>query len=407
MSSLSVLISGAGIAGPVLAFFLARAGASVTVVERAASPRTGGQNVDVRGHGLTILRRMGVEEAVKAKTTHEQGLRFVDSDNVSWADFPVADGQGFTSEIEIMRGDLGNVLYETSKDLPGVKYVFGDSISALSDDAQGVTVDFENDTPSERFDVVVAADGWASRTRKMAFGPDDSRKAVNDLGQWAAWFTIPHEPSDSDWARWYNAPGKRMILLRPDNAERSRASLWIMPKDDVLDKALKGDMTQQKATWARLFADAGWESDRVIEAMQHADDFYMQKVVQIKLPSWSKGRVVLAGDAGYCPSPISGMGTSTAIVGAYCLAGEIARSPSDLPAAFEAYENRMNKFVNIAQKLAPGAPSMANPDSWWGIRALHMFLGFVAWTGLQNKMGASFNPPSQAMDLPDYDFARS
>jgi len=406
MSSVSVLISGAGIAGPALAFFLSSAGLSVTVVERAPSPRTGGQNVDVRGHGLTILKRMGVEEAVRAQTTHEQGLRFVDSENASWADFPVGSGQGFTSEIEIMRGDLGNVLYEASKNMPGVKYVFGDSISALREDADGVAVDFENNTASQRFDVVVAADGWASRTRKLAFGPDESRAAVRDLGQWAAWFTIPHAPSDSDWARWYNAPGKRMILLRPDNSERSRVSLWIMPKDDVLDKALKGDMAAQKATWARLFADAGWESSRVIEAMEQADDFYMQKIAQVKLPRWSKGRIVLAGDAGYCPSPISGMGTSTAIVGAYCLAGEIVKNPRDLPAAFEAYETRMGKFVIVAQKLAPGAPSMANPDSWWAIRALHIFLGFVAWTGLQNKMGASFNPPSQAMELPEYTFAR-
>jgi 2-polyprenyl-6-methoxyphenol hydroxylase-like FAD-dependent oxidoreductase len=406
MPPLSVLVSGAGISGPVLAFFLARSGISVTVIERAPAVRTGGQNVDVRGHALKILQYMNVEDEIKKKSTHEKGLRFVDSDNVSWADFPVADGTGFTSELEIMRGDLGNVLYEASKDVPGVEYVFGESISALSEDAHGVTVDFENGMPTRQFDIVVAADGWASRTRKLAFGADDSRTAVKDLGQWAAWYTIPHAPSDSDWARWYNAPGKRMILLRPDNAERSRVSLWIMPKDDVLDKARKLDMSQQKATWARIFADAGWESERVIEAMENADDFYMQKVVQIKLPTWSKGRVVLAGDAGYCPSPISGMGVTTAVVGAYCLAGEIAKSQADIPAAFQAYETRMNKFVDIAQKLAPGAPSMANPDSWWGIRALHMFLGFVAWTGLQNKMGSSFNPPSQAMELPAYDFAK-
>lgn len=406
MSPPSVLVSGAGIAGPVLAFFLARSGSVVTVVERAPSVRLGGQNVDVRGHGLTILQRMGVEAAVRAKTTNEQGLRFVDSDNVSWADFSVGDGKGFTSEIEIMRGDLGNVLYEAGKDLPGVEYVFGESISALAEDAEGVEVHFENGLASKRFDIVVAADGWASRTRKLAFGAAESREAVNDLGQWAAWYTIPHAPSDSNWARWYNAPGKRMILLRPDNAERSRVSLWIMPRDDVLDKALKQDMTEQKATWARLFKDAGWESERVLEAMQHADDFYMQKVVQIKLPTWWKGRVVLAGDAGYCPSPISGMGTTSAIVGAYCLAGEIAQSQSDLPAAFEAYGKRMAPFCKLSQRLAPGAPSMANPGSWWGIRALHLFLGFVAWTGLQNKMGASFNPPSQAMNLPKYDFAK-
>ncbi|KAK4626339.1 FAD-dependent monooxygenase asL4 [Fulvia fulva] len=401
MSILKVVISGAGIAGPVAAYFLAQANAEVTVIERAPAPRRGGQNVDIRGHGLTVLQRMGVEDAIRAKTTEEKGLRFVDADNRSWADFPVDDGKGFTSDIEIMRGDLANILYEHSKG--HVTYRFGDSVRSFSEDDEGIDIQLESGKTIHA-DVLIAADGWNSATRKLAFGSDISQSSVNDLGQWTAWFTIPPSPSDSYWARWYNAPGKRMVLIRPDAGRSSRVSLWVMPKDDKLDHLVKADMAEQKAHWLRLFQNAGWETDRVLKALPQADDFYMQKVAQVKLPSWSQGRVVVAGDAGYCPSPISGMGTTVGVVGAYILAGELAKQPNDVAMAFKSYEERMRKFVDIAQKLAPGAPSLANPDTAWGIKILYTFLGFVAWTGILGWFGASFNPPATAIELPGYQF---
>ncbi|KAK5118868.1 hypothetical protein LTR62_000077 [Meristemomyces frigidus] len=404
MAGLNILISGAGIAGPVVAHFLTQAGAHVTIVERASEPRTGGQNVDIRGHGLTILRRMGVEEAVREQTTKEAGLRFVDANDQSWADFPVDDGKGFTSDIEIMRGDLARTLYDATQNR--VKYIFGDSIKSMQEDSSGADVELGSGR-SIRADAVIAADGWSSNTRKLAFGQGISHDAVNDLGQWAAWMTIPHAPSDNQWARWYNAPGKRMILIRPDNGRNTRVSLWVMPKDRRLDELAKANVDEQKAYWTEMFQDAGWEADRVLKALPLADDFYMQKVAQVKLTSWSRGRVVVAGDAGYCPSPISGMGTTVAIVGSYILAGELAQRSDDVQLAFKAYEERMRKFVDVAQKLAPGAPSMANPQTALGIKVLYAFLGFVSWTGVLKYLGASFNPPASGMDLPDYDFGNS
>lgn len=309
MTGLNILISGAGIAGPATAFFLAKAGAKVTVVERAPEPRTGGQNVDIRGHGLTVIRRMGLEDTVRSKTTHEKGLRFVNAQNISRADFPVDDGQGFTSDIEIMRGDLGLILYEATKGK--VRYMFEESIKSISEKADHIDVEFEHGSPTKPFDVVVAADGWSSRTRKLAFDSNVTRYCLNDLGQWAAWFTIPHKHSDTDWARWYNATGKRMILLRPDNAKITRASLWAMPSDNKMDQVATMSTAEQKTHWADSFEDAGWEAQRVVEGMQQANDFYMQKIAQVKLSQWSSGRTVLVGDAGYCPSPISGMSKRT------------------------------------------------------------------------------------------------
>lgn len=304
MAGLNILVSGAGIAGPATAFFLAKAGANVTIVERTPEPRTGGQSVDIRGHGLTVIRQMGLEDVVRSKTTHEKGLRFVDAQNISRADFPVDDGQGFTSDIEIMRGDLGLILYEATKDK--VRYMFGERIKSTSEKSDHIDVDFENGSPTKSFDVVIAADGWSSRTRELAFDPAVTRSCLNDLGQWAAWFTIPHDKSDTDWARWYNATSKRMILLRPDNAKITRASLWAMPSDNQMDTVATLSTAEQKTHWARSFQDAGWEAPRVLKGMQQANDFHMQKIAQVKLSHWSSGRTVLIGDAGYCPSPITG-----------------------------------------------------------------------------------------------------
>ncbi|EME46001.1 hypothetical protein DOTSEDRAFT_147855 [Dothistroma septosporum NZE10] len=401
MAGLKVVISGCGVCGPAAAYFLAQANAEVSVIERAPAPRTGGQNVDIRGHGLTVLQRMGVEDAIRESSTQEKGLRFVDANNRSWADFPVDDGKGFTSDIEIMRGDLANILYEHSK--RHAQYHFGDSIKSMSEDSDGVDVHLESGK-TIRADVVIAADGWNSTTRKLAFGSEVSNSSINDLGQWTAWLTIPPAETDTSWARWYNAPGKRMILIRPDAGRSSRVSLWVMPKDNQMDALLKSPPSTQRSHWASLFRDAGWEAERVLQALDQASDFYMQKVAQIKLPHWSNGRVVVVGDAGYCPSPISGMGTTVGIVGSYILAGELAKQPKDVPAAFTAYEQRMRKFVDVAQKLAPGAPSLANPDTIWGIRILYSFLGFVAWSGILGWFGASFNPPSTAIELPEYQF---
>lgn len=400
MSGLNVLISGAGIGGPTAAYWLAKAGAQVTVVERASALRTSGQNVDIRGHGLRVTQRMGLEEQLRSKTTKEKGLRFVDRNNACRAEFPVDDGKGFTSDIEIMRGDLARIFYEATKGT--VEYIFGETIKNTKDRDERLHVEFANGTPARDVDILIAADGWASTTRSLGFGYA-RMDAIKSLGQWTAWFTIPWRETDKDWARWYNATHGRMILIRPDNADATRVSLWIMSSQDKMEAVLRAGVDAQKDLFRQLFADAGWEAGRVLQGMEKADDFYMQQVAQVKMKKWWSGRTVLVGDAGYCPSPISGMGTTVAIVGAYVLAGEIARNPKDHKAAFEAYEEKMRPFVATAQKLAPGAPAMANPQTQWGISILHRFLGFVSWTRLNKLMGSSVNPPASAMDLPEYE----
>jgi 2-polyprenyl-6-methoxyphenol hydroxylase-like FAD-dependent oxidoreductase len=411
MSGLQILISGAGVAGPVLAFFLARAGAKVTIVEKAPELRTGGQNVDIRGVGLKVVRRMGLEAAVLRRTTEEEGVAFVDALDRKRATFPVdrtGKNLSMTAEIEIMRGDLGKIFYDATRN--NVEYRFGSSIGSMVERDDKVHVSFNNGS-KEEYDFVFAADGLGSPTRGLIFGEDTQKSAIKSLGQYVAWFTISRRESDGMWARWYNAPGRRLILLRPDtkseaNHEITRASLWICSNSAKLKACLKLTIAEQKALMHELFQDAGWEAPRVLADMDTADDFYLSEVAQVKIDetSWANGRMAVLGDAAYCPSPISGMGTTVAIVGAYILAGEIARNPKDPKTAFASYEKLMRPFVTKAQKLIPGAPQLVNPETAWGIWFMNSILGLVSWAaGLQAFLGRYAGPPVDAIVLPDYE----
>ena len=402
MAKQRVLISGAGVAGPTAGYWLTQAGFEVTIVERSPNLRSSGQNIDIRGHGLTVIQRMGLEPKVRSVKTNEKGLRFVDAQNNCRAEFPVADGTGFTGEIEIMRGELATILYEATKDQ--VLYIFGECIQGYREVDNAIEVDFVNGTSRQSFDILIGADGWSSNTRRLAF-PDLHETCVKSLGQWAAWFALPSQSTDLGWARWYNAPSRRMALVRPDHNNVTRASLWIIGSGQKLQDAHGSDVHRQKALVQEVFADAGWETERLLRGMQEADDFYLQHIAQIKMDRWSRGRVVLVGDGAFCPTPISGMGTTVAIVGAYVLAGELISHSGDHLTAFDQYESKMRPFVAKAQRLTPGTPSIANPQTALGIKIMHLVLGLIAWAGLDRLVGGIglFSPPATAMDLPVYD----
>ena len=299
---------------------------------------------------------------------------------------------------------MAQVLYEATKD--SVEYVFGDQISKIDELSDSVRVEFSNGTPSQEFDLMVVADGQNSSTRDLAFGgklPGET----NSLGQWVAWFSIPALKHDDRSWRWYNAPGGRCVSMRPGDND-TRGNLAIIGHGDELKAALGKPAAEQKALWRHLFADAGWKTDRALQGMDEADNgFYMQEVLQIKLHKWSTGRVVVIGDAAYAPSPISGMGTTCAVTGAYVLAGEIARSPKNLSKAFDAYESKLRSMVEKAQKLPPGAPQFANPQTQLGISILNGVLRFASWPGVFKffKSLGLGNPPANSIDLEDYGFS--
>lgn len=407
----SILIAGGGIAGPALAFWLRRGGhARCTIVERSPVPRTTGQQIDIRGEALEIVRRMGLEDAVRCATVQERGMAFVDSAGKHIAEFPANEegagggGKGFTADIEILRGELARVFFEATKDDDGIEYILGNSIAGITQvEGGGVAVRFakelEPGLEERKFDLVVAADGMNSKTRGLVF---DDANALKDLGQHMAYFTIPPADTDARWATWYNAPGGRLILLRPD-LERKRTGAYLaICNSDVPKNYLQLSVPEQMKMWDELFKDAGGNTERVISGMYGSDDFYMQQIAQVKLPSWTKGRVVLLGDSAFCPSPISGKGSSCAIIGAYVLAGELKKHGTDYEAALAGYEEIMQPVMQKAQKLLPGAPAMANPQTPWGIAILNGFLGVISWSGLANWFQGSLFT-DKIIDLPQYD----
>ncbi|CAN9087154.1 unnamed protein product [Alternaria alternata] len=401
-SPLNILINGSGIAGPVTAYWLHRfmPTCQITILERAPEPRLGGQAVDLRSSCLPIVKKMGVLEKVKEKTTTEVGMQFVYRDGQRRATFEATgeeERQSATSEYEILRGDMARIVYELTKNNPQITYIFDEmAIEVQQDESKDgkALVTFKNGKlPPTEFDVVIGADGQMSRTRRMVFGHGPNNDDyLYRLGQYSALFTMPRDPTDTQYAQWYNASRGRLFLLRPDQYGTTRAYLAVtdanLSRFDELDKLLKkGTREEQQAWFAKEFEGAGWQTERCIREMKKADDFYMQQIAQVKMDTWHKGRVALVGDAAYCPSPISGVGTGAAIVGAYVLAGEISRNQEDIPTALANYERVAREYVDKAQKLIPGAPQIANPQTEWGIKIFNTVTGTLSHPYIQKFSG--------------------
>jgi 2-polyprenyl-6-methoxyphenol hydroxylase-like FAD-dependent oxidoreductase len=394
MAGSTVLISGAGIAGPALAYWLSRYGRQPTIVERSPALRTTGQNVDVRGAGREVARRTGIEDLIRAATTGEVGTRFVDLQGRVHGSFPAStsDTGGATAELEILRGDLARILVERSAG--STEYVYGDRIAALDDTGDGVTVSFETGT-DRRFDLVVVADGVNSGTRRLAFGAEPR---IRSLDMYVAYFTVPRADDDDRWARWYNTVGGRGMTLRPDNVGTTRATMSFLSAPRGYEKLT---LAEQKAVLRERFAGVGGPAPRLLAALDGADDLYFELLGQVRAPRWSTGRIALLGDAAYCASPISGMGTSLALVGAYVLAGELATHPGHAE-AFRGYERIMRPYVDQAQKLPPGAPRVANPKSRAGLAVFHGALRLLSRPAFTRLGERFFAPPADKIELPDY-----
>jgi 2-polyprenyl-6-methoxyphenol hydroxylase-like FAD-dependent oxidoreductase len=372
-----VLISGAGIAGPTLAWFLAKTGARITIVEKSDSLLAQGQNIDIRGVAIKVIKQMGLLDEVRRFNTTEKGLQFIDPSGQPFAPFPVTAGssQSFTSEFEILRGDLALVLYNATKNLPNVDYLFGTTVTnVISNDDDLVKVELSNGKVEE-FDILVVADGQWSRIRKQCFPPESVK--VVDKSLYVVYWTVPRLASDNEWCNLYQALGSRSISLRPDPHGTMRAVCTRMPCNDVQRKAWqeasKGDRQSQENLMRREFKDAGWQAERFLDAMDQAPDFYFQAVQQIKMSRWSKFRVVCLGDAAHAPTPLTGMGTSLAIDGAYILAGELSKlNASDHPSkALDAYENTFRPFVERIQKIPFFVPAIVHPETAWKRWLLH------------------------------------
>ena len=388
-----VLISGVSVAGPALAFWLHRHGFTPTVVERAPELRDGGYAVDFRGASLRVLDRMGLLEQVEAAATRMGEVTYVDGDDRPLVVTPASFQSG---ELEILRGDLSRILYDATED--GVEYVFGDSITGVTEHGDGVTVTFEHGEPRE-FDLVVGADGLHSNVRSLVFG--DESRFRRDLGYYVSIFTVPNHLGLDRVGRFYNEPNRTVgVYSARDNTE-AKALFWFGSGPLEYDHR---NIEQQRRIVEQTFRDVGWETSTLLEAMRGAPDFYFDSASQIKLDTYSRGRVALVGDAAYCAAPLSGMGTSLAIVGAYVLAGELAAAGGDHETAFRAYSGEMRGFVEACQKLAEGNGKWFVPPTraWLKFRNLnYRLLPYLPWRKLIEelplKAGNAITPKQYAV----------
>ncbi|EIT73572.1 unnamed protein product [Aspergillus oryzae] len=419
MPQLKVLICGAGIAGNALAFWLSKLGHETTVIERFPKIRASGLQVDLRGPGIEVMRRMGLEEAFRARSVPEQGLQLVDDKGKSWGYFPAnRSGRGlqsFTTDFEIMRGDLCQLLYDVTKDR--VEYRFGVCVKKLAQTEDYVDVLF-SDEGRERFDLVVGADGSGSHTRKMILDAG-AKDPVHSLGVYAGYFTIQKslQPGEGYNATAFIAPGNKGIMTRRADPHKYQAYLFCNPNSsDRLNSATKGDIEDEKKGLAQAFCGAGWKTNEILKGLVDADDFYCERMGVVTMEYWSQGRIVLVGDAAYCPTAMTGMGTTCGMAGAYVLAGEIGKHcgkgfkggipvpKNSITVALAEYEGRLRPFINTVQKgLTDNENYMAKfPSSPLGVQMVYVLFWVASLLRLDFLAKWVLREDTKGWKLPEY-----
>ncbi|WP_433179189.1 FAD-dependent monooxygenase [Actinoallomurus sp. CA-150999] len=347
MRNTSVLISGAGIAGLAQAYWMDRAGCDVTVVERSPQPRPGGQAIDVRGPALTVAERMGILPGLRELKTDMRGSSAVDAagnEIYSSTERTFSGGDLDSPDVEIMRDDLIMLLRNAVGDR--VEYLFDDSIAAVAQDEDAVHVTFEGGR-TRSYDLVVGADGLHSNVRRLVFGPESD--LLRYLGTYLAVYTAPNFLDLDRWQTFCMAGSVGGGIMSARGNKEVRVYIGF-ETDEPIDYDFR-DVEAQKRLLAERVGDV-WVFPTALKYMWDAPDFHFDSMSQVQMDHWSRGRVVLLGDAGYCGSPMTGQGTSMALIGAYVLAGELAAAGGDHRAAFAAYEGELRDFVEKNQALA-------------------------------------------------------
>ncbi|MEV0649349.1 FAD-dependent monooxygenase [Phytomonospora sp. NPDC050363] len=349
MKTQSVLISGGSIAGTALAYWLRRHGFEVAIVELTPQLRKGGQAIDVRGPAVEVAERMGVLESLRARRIVSHGMSMVDGDGTEVyrsTEQTLTGGEIGSPDVEILREDLAQVMAGAAE---GVEYIFGDSITEIRQDGDGVTVEFQNH-PERRFDLVIGADGLHSNTRRLVYG--DEQDHITHLGTYLAVWTVPNFLDLKNWQVFHQMPGDSWgggVMSVRDNTE-CRAYLGFEEAEPLVYDYR--DLDAQKRILADRLGNGAWILPKLLDHMWQADDFHFDSMAQIHLDHWSVGRVALVGDAAHCGSPLSGQGTSLAMVGAYVLAGELKAAGGDHEIAFGNYQAEIGAWVADNQHMA-------------------------------------------------------
>ncbi|MBS2548739.1 FAD-dependent monooxygenase [Catenulispora sp. NL8] len=357
LKDMRILISGAGVGGPALAFWLARRGAEVTVVERAPALRTGGSAVDFRGPThLGVLELTGVLQDLRELQTHGGAMRFVDKHGRQTFELPTDFAGG---DVEVYRGDLSRVLYQRSlaPDAGGrVDYVFGDTLTGLTETADAVHAVFEK-SADRRFDLVIGADGMHSAVRRLAFGPEE--QFVHNLGYCISGWDLPNHLGLGSTALHYNVPGRMAAAgANVRDPGQAKAVFVFATKDTALARA---GLDRQKQALRAAFGGLGWQVPALLDSLDQVTELYFDAIARTKPSNYTSGRIALLGDAAWGVT-LGGMGVGTAVVGAYVLAGELASAGGEHRTAFAKYEQRMHgyagrwrKSANPGKFLAPGS----------------------------------------------------
>ncbi|MEU6037633.1 FAD-dependent monooxygenase [Actinomadura sp. NPDC047616] len=386
-----VLISGAGISGPALAYWLHRSGFAVTVVEKAGALRDGGYPIDVRGTAIEVVRRMGILPRLRDAHIDSRRCTFLDAEGgvVASLNPHAVAGSVEGQDLEVRRGDLAAILYAKVRD--DVEFLFNDSIDTLDQSERGVDVTFHSGR-RRTFDLVVGADGMHSHTRESLFGPEEQFHRY--LGYCFAIFTMPNTFGLSHELMLWNTPGKAAALYAVGDNDELHAFLNFHQPEPPFD-ALR-DPDAQRDLVATTFEGAGWEISRMVNAMRDADDLFVDMAGQIRMPHWSRGRVALVGDAAYAPSFLTGQGSSLALVGAYMLANALAAN-RDHTAAFAAYERDVRGFVAMNQALVDNGEATLFPTTARALEQRNTML-----RDLVTMPSATARPAHSALTLPEF-----
>jgi 2-polyprenyl-6-methoxyphenol hydroxylase-like FAD-dependent oxidoreductase len=395
-----IAINGAGIAGTAAAFWLRRAGHGVVLIERAPALRSGGYIVDFWGLGYDIVERMGLIARVRDLGYQIREVRFVDGRGRTAGGFPVdvvadATGGRFTS---VRRSDIAAAMFDALDD--GVERIFDDSIATIRDDGRRVHLTFDRSPPRD-VDLVIGADGLHSRVRRLVFGDDDGVEVP--LGYCVAAFEAEgYRPRDELVYVTHGVPGRQISRF----AMRGDRTLFLcIFRDEFLPGAMPGDEAEKRAVLRTVFGDVGWETPRILGVMAAAPEIYFDRVSQIRLSSWTKGRVALVGDAAACVSLLAGEGTGLAIAEAYVLAGELASSDGNVAAAFHRYETLLMPFLRRKQASASRFASSFAPRTATGIRLRNLISRLLRIPFVANYfIGRNLR---DELSLPEYDFDRS
>jgi 2-polyprenyl-6-methoxyphenol hydroxylase-like FAD-dependent oxidoreductase len=357
---MNVLISGAGIAGPTLAFWLEKYGMVPTLVESAPALRTSGYVIDFWGLGYDIAEKMGLLPDIVSIGYHMQELRIVDDCGRRLSGFGVQVFRELTGGryVTLGRSDLSKLIYDRIN--RSCEIIFGDSITSLRQAHGEVHVEFEHGS-ERRFDLVIGADGLHSRVRKLAFGERDHYE--RDLGyRVAAFATAGYRPRDELVYIVYSALGRQVgrFALHDDRT----LFLFIFASGDEPEPH---GVAAQRAILRKVFAGGWWELSQILAALDTCDDLYFDRISQIRMDAWSHGRVALVGDAAFCVSLLAGQGSALAMTAAYVLAGELGASQRQPQEAFRRYEQRLRPLIQVKQRAAERFASAFVPRTRLGV----------------------------------------